>query len=100
MESKNILLAGLPSVGKSTYITALWAVEKDGKSGHLLTCDGYPSDSSYVDGMRDKWMVLEPVRRTTFAEPQEIVLPMKSSWDESKITRDFSQLPRSHRGRS
>lgn len=85
MDSKNILLAGLPSVGKSTYITALWAVEKDGKSGHLLTCDGYPSESSYVDGMRDKWMVLEEVRRTTFAEPQEIVLPMKSSRDESKI---------------
>ena len=39
METTNILLAGLPAAGKSTYITALWAVEKDGKSGHLLTCD-------------------------------------------------------------
>ena len=86
MESKNILLAGLPAAGKSTYITALWAIEKDGKSGHLLTCDGMPSESSYVDGMRDNWMVLKEVWRTAFAEPQEIILPMKSKRTEEKIS--------------
>lgn len=86
MESKNILLAGLPAAGKSTYITALWAVEKDGKSGHLLSCDGLPSESSYIDGMRDNWMVLKEVRRTAFAEPHEIVLPMKSLRTGEKIS--------------
>lgn len=85
MKSKNILLAGLPAAGKSTYITALWAVEKDGKSGHLLSCDGLPSESYYIDGMRDNWMVLKEVRRTAYAEPQEIVLPMKSSHSGEKI---------------
>ena len=85
MESTNILLAGLPSAGKSTYITALWAIEKDGKSGHLLSCDGLPSESSYIDGMRDNWMVLREVRRTSFAEPQEIVLPMKNKRTGTKI---------------
>lgn len=85
MERTNILLAGLPAAGKSTYITALWAVEKDGKSGHLLSCDGMPSESSYIDSMRENWMVLKEVRRTTFAEPQEIVLPMKSSQTGEKI---------------
>ena len=85
MESTNILLAGLPAAGKSTYLTALWAVEKDGLSGHLLVCDGKPSESSYVDGMQDNWMVLKEVRRTSFAEPQEIVLPMKRTCDDSKI---------------
>ncbi len=79
MEATNILLAGLPAAGKSTYITALWAVEKDGKSGHLLSCDGMPAESSYIDSMRENWMVLKEVRRTAFAEPQEIVLPMKRS---------------------
>ena len=85
METTDILLAGLPSAGKSTYITALWAVEKDGKSGHLLSCDGMPSESSYIDNMRENWMVLKEVRRTTFAEPQEIVLPMKKSQTGEKI---------------
>ncbi len=79
MDKKNVLLAGLPAAGKSTYITALWAVEKDGKSGHLLSCDGLPSESSYIDGMRDNWMVMKEVRRTAFAEPMEIDLPMKST---------------------
>lgn len=85
MDKTNILLAGLPAAGKSTYITALWAVEKDGKSGHLLTCDGLPSESSYIDGMRDNWMVMKEVRRTAFAEPMEIDLPMKSSRTGEKI---------------
>lgn len=85
METTNILLAGLPATGKSTYITALWAVEKDGKSGHLLTCDGMPSESSYIDSMRENWMVQKEVRRTAFAEPQEIVLPMKSCQTGEKI---------------
>lgn len=53
METTNILLAGLPAAGKSTFITALWAVEKDGKSGHLLTCDGMPSESSYRQYARE-----------------------------------------------
>jgi hypothetical protein len=61
-------------------------VEKDGKSGHLLSCEGLPSESSYIDGMRDNWMVLKAVRRTAFAEPQEIVLPMKSRRTDEKIS--------------
>ena len=85
MESTNILLAGLPAAGKSTYIAALWAVEKDGKSGHLLTCDERPSESFYVDGMSDNWTVLKEVRRTTFAQPVEIVLPMKRQNTGKKI---------------
>lgn len=86
MANKNILLAGLPAAGKSTYLAALWAVEKDGKSNHLLTCEGFPSDSSYIDGMRDNWAVFQAVRRTAFAEPQEIVLPMKSCRTGEKIS--------------
>ena len=78
-------MAGLPSAGKSTYITALWAVEKDGQSGHQLTCDGLPSESSYIDGMRENWMVMKEVRRTSFAEPMEIVLPMKDSVKGTKL---------------
>lgn len=85
MEDTNILLAGLPAAGKSTYITALWAVEKDGKTGHLLTCDGLPSESSYIDSMRENWMVLKEVRRTSFAEPLKILLPMKSSRTGERI---------------
>lgn len=85
MDRTNILLAGLPSAGKSTYITALWAVEQDEKSGHLLTCDGRPSESSYIDGMNENWLLLKEVRRTTFAEPMEIDLPMKRSLTGEKI---------------
>ena len=89
MDRTNILLAGLPEAGKSTYITALWAVEKDGKSGHHLTCDGLPSESSYIDGMRENWMVMKEVRRTSFAEPMEIVLPMKDRVSGKHLNLSF-----------
>ncbi len=88
MESTNLLLVGLPGTGKSTYLTALWAVEKDGKSNHLLSCDGLPSESSYIDSMRDNWMELKIVRRTTFAEPMKIDIPMKSR--ETGVTINLS----------
>jgi len=88
MDSTNLLLVGLPGAGKSTYLTALWAVEKDGKSNHLLSCDGLPSESSYIDGMRDNWMDLKVVRRTTFAEPMEIIIPMKSR--ETEVSLNLS----------
>lgn len=86
MKSKNILLAGLPAAGKSTYVAVLWAVEKDGQSGHLWSCDGLPFESSYIDGMRENWLLLKEVRRTTFAEPQEIALPMKGKRTGEKIS--------------
>ena len=34
--TKKCLIVGLPNAGKSTYIGAFWAIEKDGGTGHKL----------------------------------------------------------------
>jgi hypothetical protein len=75
--NKKCLIAGLPSAGKSTYLAALWASEKDGNTGHKLTCVGYPSDTTYLDTLRKKWQNMETVERTTIASPAEIELTMR-----------------------
>lgn len=42
------LAIGLQDTGKTSYITAFWAIEKDGNTKHKLTFDKYPSDTSYL----------------------------------------------------
>lgn len=80
------LIAGLPSAGKSTYIAALWAIEKDGDTGHELTITEYPADTTYLDRLRASWQGLRPVERTSLSEPVEIELKMKNRKSDKEIS--------------
>lgn len=84
--NKKCLIAGLPSAGKSTYIAALWASEKDGNTSHALTCLKYPADTTYLDMLRKKWQNMETVDRTTIASPAEIELTMKVKETNEELT--------------
>ena len=83
---KKSLIVGLPSAGKSTYIAALWATEKEGNTGHELTCVKYPKDTTYLDGLRKKWQNMETVDRTTLSAPAEIELTMQAKGKEEELT--------------
>lgn len=83
---KKCLIAGLPSAGKSTYIAAMWATEKEGDTGHELTCVKYPTDTTYLDGLRKKWQNMEIVDRTTLSSPAEIELTMHAIGKEGELT--------------
>lgn len=79
------MIAGLPSTGKSTYIGALYTIEKDGKSGHELTCVKYPPNTAYLDNLRKNWQSMKIVDRTTLREPVEVELTMKKKEDGHEI---------------
>lgn len=76
--TKKCLIVGLPNAGKSTYIGAFWAIEKDGGTGHKLTCTEYPSDTTYLDALKKNWLEQTVVSRTVNIEPQEIHLKLHS----------------------
>lgn len=76
--TKKCLIVGLPSAGKSTYIGAFWAIEKDGGTNHKLTCKEYPSDTTYLDALKKSWLEQNVVERTLNIEPQEIRLKLHS----------------------
>ncbi|MDD2245193.1 MAG: hypothetical protein WDA68_11985 [Phycisphaerae bacterium] len=76
--TKKCLIVGLPSAGKSTYIGAFWAIEKDGGTNHKLTCKEYPSDTTYLDALKKSWLEQTIVDRTLNIEPQEIRLKLHS----------------------
>ena len=58
------LAIGLQDTGKTSYITAFWAIEKDGNTSHKLTFKKYPSDTSYLDSMATLWLDQAIVQRS------------------------------------
>ena len=81
---KKCIIVGLPGAGKSTYIGAFWAIEKDGKTGHKLVCSKYPEDSVYLDSLKSSWKKQKEVSRTSQLDVKEIIfeLSLLSSSDE------------------
>lgn len=75
MEDKHsCLMVGLPSAGKSTYIAAFWAIEKEGNTGHKVSCCKYPPDTKYLDELKNKWLRQELVQRTTLGSVVQLDL--------------------------
>lgn len=75
MEDKHTcLMVGLPCAGKSTYIAAFWAIEKEGNTGHNVSCRRYPSDTTYLDELKNKWLRQELVQRTVLSTRVELDL--------------------------
>ena len=75
MEDKHsCLMVGLPSAGKSTYIAAFWAIEKEGDTGHKVSCRKYPPDTKYLDELKNKWLRQELVLRTTLGSVVQLDL--------------------------
>lgn len=78
-ETKKCVIVGLPGAGKSTFIGAFWAIEKNGDSGHKLTCVKYPEDTVYLDELKKNWLEQSKVQRTLSEIPQEMRLTLHSS---------------------
>lgn len=62
--NKRCLAIGLPDTGKTSYISAFWAIEKDGNTDHHLTFEKYPADTSYLDSMAAMWLDQTNVQRS------------------------------------
>lgn len=85
MKTENCLIAGFPGTGKSSYITALWAVEKEGRTNHKLYCKDIPEDTQYLDKMHMQWLTRQEIDRTSFASIPPINLLMHSDSLDSDI---------------
>ncbi len=84
MENKNILLAGLPAAGKSTYIAALWATTKRTDCNYVLKCHTKPDDTEYLNKLSDKWLNAERVERSSNESPENITITWEKS-DSGKL---------------
>lgn len=73
MNSANVLLAGLPESGKSTYIAAAFNQMRMDKAGSL-TLTALPDDLEYLVELEKKWLSLESLERSVHPGPKEISL--------------------------
>ncbi len=79
MENKNILIAGLPGAGKSTYIAALWSTTKRTSCDYALKCHTKPTDTTYLNKLSEKWLNAEIVDRNSNESPEDI----KITWEKN-----------------
>src|SRR5437016_344361 len=75
--SLSAMLVGLPDTGKTTFLAALWHVLESGETASALTLRASPSDSTYLNEIRQSWERAEPVRRTPAASIEDIVLQLQ-----------------------
>lgn len=85
--TKNILIAGLPEAGKSTYIAALWATTRRTECSYELILSEKPNDADYLNKLSDKWLIAESVDRTLNEDPENITL----KW-EKRTTKELVSL--------
>lgn len=77
MTEKNILIAGLPDAGKSSYIAALNGVMNQEGDFSLSPADGKKTEWKYVDAMTEKWLDCKEVDHSTVDETKFITWPLK-----------------------
>lgn len=65
LSQSNLLVAGLPSAGKTTFLAALWHCVTDGRVPGALHLEKLHGDRKYLDQIRNAWLECTPVGRTS-----------------------------------
>lgn len=86
----NLLVMGLPSTGKTTFISALWHVlnvENHAESPMKLVRQ--PGNRTYLNSIEKKWIAGEPIGRSTAAEETHITLELNCPKLEKAVSLSF-----------
>lgn len=85
MEQMNkCLVVGLPETGKTSYLAAFWIVERDGTSGHILSFNKRPDNTTYLDDIGNNWLAQAVISRSSTIE-KELVFNLKHNESGSVI---------------
>lgn len=63
--STEILVVGLPSAGKTTFLAALWHVLHSEEIPGALRLSSLSGDAEYLNSIKDEWIQYAPVTRTS-----------------------------------
>lgn len=81
------LLLGLKGVGKTSYLAALWHQLEAGEIPTVVTADHLQPDRTYLNRIRDAWLALKEVPRTSLRAEQTVELRLCTP--ESRIDVSF-----------
>jgi hypothetical protein len=94
-DSKKILLVGLPSTGKTTFIAALWYYVSHWDSNRTLTLNSLEKgEEEYLNSIRDKWARYEIVPRTSVAKLQgeTVIMNLRNTLTQQTVILDIPDL--------
>jgi len=79
MSEKNILFAGLPSSGKTTFIAAFWYFLKDSTEESPIFLTSLEGDNGYLNGICRQWLEFRPVSRTNPSGEEIVAMNIKNN---------------------
>ncbi len=65
LSPSNLLMVGLKASGKTTYLAALWHYLESAEAEDRLTIPQLQPDRDYLNTIRNSWLALRPVERTS-----------------------------------
>ncbi|MFT3686381.1 MAG: hypothetical protein QM783_15915 [Phycisphaerales bacterium] len=86
-----LLVAGLPSAGKTTFLAALWNCVTDGRVQGALQLKALEGDRKYLDQIRDSWLECSPVGRTSPSGSTHVRMDLTDG-QGLELTLDFPDL--------
>ena len=90
-ESK-LLMLGLRGSGKTTFLAALWHhVEADELGGRLMLPQLQP-DRDYLNAVRNNWLSLKPVERTSMRSNNEVSLDLLDRKTNAHVSMTLPDL--------
>lgn len=64
-DGDRLIVLGLPAMGKTTFLAALWHVVESREVAGALELVKLEGNSEYISGLREKWLNCESLGRTT-----------------------------------
>ncbi len=87
-----LLLVGLRGSGKTSYLAALWHLVESGECPTALVCPKLQPDREYLNGIRDRWLRLVQVGRTSLRTPATVSLHLADAATSSNIALTVPDL--------
>jgi hypothetical protein len=83
--NSNLLMIGLRGSGKTTYLAALWHYLESAEIGDRLSVPILQPDRDYLNAVRNNWLALKPVGRTSLRTRVTVSLMLEDNVTARRI---------------
>jgi len=88
----HVLLIGLPSTGKTSFLAALWYAIQQNSCPTGLVLKKLDGNSSYLNLIRESWLAFKPVPRTPTDSETHVSMWLKRRTNDEEIHLSFPDV--------